>query len=282
MLNQNINNNANNNSSISDASNTCNNASNAKSTKASTKTPKLIIRYLGLCEYAGTFNAMQEFTKNRDADTTDEFWILEHHRVFTQGQAGKSEHIICKSNIPIIQTDRGGQVTYHGPGQLVCYLLVDLKRNNFGIRKLVSGIEQAIIDFLAQYNILGHRIENAPGIYVNNEKICSLGLRIKKGCSYHGLAFNINMDTTPFSYINPCGFKGLQITQLKNEGGPQSVSEAATSLIPFLAKHLEYDMDIAEHKHMPTTNHTTSNPENHNNDKNTMQNSNKALEENLV
>lgn len=200
----------------------------------------LIIKELNLSEYEDIHSLMKEFTTNRTNDTSDEIWFLEHPPVFTLGLAAKSEHILQKTHIPIIQTDRGGQVTYHGPGQLICYFLIDLKRKKFGVKEFVYKIEQAVIDFLTSLKIKAHRIENAPGIYVNNKKICSMGLKIKKSCSYHGISFNVDMDLTPFNYINPCGYKNLQLTQLKDFNINLSLTEVNTLLMPFLAKNLGY------------------------------------------
>lgn len=192
-------------------------------------------------EYSLVFQAMKEFTEKRSAETSDEFWILEHHPVYTQGQAGNAEHILAPVEIPIIQTDRGGQVTYHGPGQLIVYLLVDVQRKGLGVRKFVSSIEQAVIDLLAEYSISAHSKKEAPGVYIEDAKICSLGLRIRKGCSYHGLSFNINMDLTPFDRINPCGFKGLKILQLRDFIPKITVQETQERLLPHLVHHLSYD-----------------------------------------
>lgn len=176
---------------------------------------KVIIRLLKQQSYSTTLKAMQNFTQTRLPDTLDEIWLLEHDSVFTQGQNGKKEHILEQGNIPIIQTDRGGQVTYHGPGQQIIYVLVDLKRKKLTIREFIISLEQAIINLLAQYNIAAIGKRHAPGVYVRNKKICSVGLRIKKGCSYHGLALNVAMNLTPFTQINPCGFKALKMTQLQ-------------------------------------------------------------------
>jgi lipoyl(octanoyl) transferase len=178
--------------------------------------PKIIIRKLGLQPYSETLQSMQKFTLQRAESTDDELWLLEHPPVFTQGQAGKAEHIINPHDIPIIQTDRGGQITYHGPGQLVAYPLLNLNRLNLSIRGLVTALETCIIDLLGQFGIKAHSLPTAPGVYVDVKKICSIGLRVKKGCSFHGIAFNINMDLTPFTYINPCGFRGLTMTQLSD------------------------------------------------------------------
>jgi len=174
----------------------------------------LHVRHLGLADYETTWRAMQAFTDQRDETTADELWVVEHPPVFTQGQAGRAEHVLAPGDIPVIQVDRGGQVTYHGPGQIVIYPLIDIKRLGMGVRELVSGIEQAIIDVLHGYNVEAGLIKGAPGVYVDGVKIASLGLRIRKGRSFHGLAFNIDMDLEPFQRINPCGFEGLEVTQL--------------------------------------------------------------------
>jgi lipoyl(octanoyl) transferase len=174
------------------------------------------LRFLGIQPYEIIWQQMLEFTLNRTHSTKDELWILQHEPVLTLGQAGKQEHILNAHNIPVVKTDRGGQVTYHAPGQLVIYLLIDVRRNKLGIRQLVDLIENAIISVLASYDISGVTRARAPGVYVDDKKIAALGLRIKQGCSYHGLSFNIDMDLTPFTYINPCGFAGLETTQLVN------------------------------------------------------------------
>jgi len=159
---------------------------------------------------------MQAFTEQRDENTEDEIWLLQHPPVFTQGLNGKPEHILSSSTIPVIEIDRGGQVTYHGPGQLIVYCLIDLKRKNFGIRQMVSALEQSVIDFLADLQIKAVARKDAPGVYVDDAKISALGLRVKRGCSYHGLSINIDMDMSPFQQINPCGYEGLVVTQLKD------------------------------------------------------------------
>lgn len=174
----------------------------------------VIIRVLGQEAYQTSWDQMRAFTQSRNEASPDEIWLLEHAPVFTQGQNGKAEHVLNPGNIPIIKTDRGGQVTYHGPGQLMVYVLIDLKRKGFNVRQLVTLLEQSVIDFLANHHIQAIAKQDAPGVYVNNKKICSIGLRIRKGCSYHGIAFNIGMNLEPFNRINPCGFKGLQMTEL--------------------------------------------------------------------
>jgi lipoyl(octanoyl) transferase len=176
----------------------------------------MIIRSLGITEYLPTWEAMKQFTIGRDSDTPDELWLLEHSPVFTQGQAGKKEHILQTTDIPIIQSDRGGQVTYHGPGQLVGYVLMDLQRRKLGIRTLVCELEQIIINLLAQWNITATTQCGAPGVYVNDKKIASVGLRVKNGCTYHGIALNVDMNLAPFQYINPCGYAKLEMTQIQN------------------------------------------------------------------
>lgn len=172
------------------------------------------IRSLGMLDYTTTWHAMQEFTRLRDATTPDEIWLLQHRPVFTQGQAGKAEHLLAPGDIPVVQVDRGGQVTYHGPGQLVAYLLVDLRRKHLGARDLVTRIENSLVKTLAGQGIHAAPRPGAPGVYVNDRKIASLGLRIRHGCSFHGLALNVDMDLEPFLRINPCGYAGLQMTQM--------------------------------------------------------------------
>lgn len=200
----------------------------------------LIIRELGRQPYEPVWHAMQEFTDQRDENTADELWIVEHDPVFTQGQAGKAEHILAPGNIPVIQVDRGGQVTYHGPGQLVIYFLLNIRRLNYGVRQLVNHIENTVIDTLCDYGIDAKARRDAPGVYVNTDKICSLGLRIRKGCSFHGLALNVNMDMEPFSRINPCGLSGIKMIQTKDLNGPDSFSEAADAVIKHFTSSLSY------------------------------------------
>jgi len=172
------------------------------------------VRRLGRADYLPVWHAMQQFTDARTEQTPDELWLVEHPSVFTQGQAGKSEHVLAPGDIPVVQVDRGGQVTYHGPGQIVAYPLVDLRRLRIGVRDLVCRIEEAIIQVRASYGVQGERIAGAPGAYVGGAQIAALGLRVRRGCAFHGLAFNIDMDLEPFGRINPCGFQGLEVTQL--------------------------------------------------------------------
>ncbi|MDH5423394.1 MAG: lipoyl(octanoyl) transferase LipB [Gammaproteobacteria bacterium] len=201
----------------------------------------VLVRQLGLQEYEPVWRKMQEFTAQRDADTEDEIWLLQHPPVFTQGMNGKPEHILNTSNIPVVEIDRGGQVTYHGPGQLVVYCLIDLKRKKFGIRQMVSALEQAVIDFLADKNITALARKDAPGVYVENAKIAALGLRVKRGCSYHGLSLNVDMDLSAFAQINPCGYEGMAVTQLKNLGLQDSFAEVEQQILGKLCQHFDIE-----------------------------------------
>jgi lipoyl(octanoyl) transferase len=176
----------------------------------------IIIRKLGLCDYLDVWEKMRALTMARTKDTQDEIWLLQHHPVFTQGLAGKPEHILNPGDIPVIQTDRGGQVTYHGPGQLIAYPLFDLRRLQFGVRKFVSLLENSVIALLADYKINAQNREDAPGVYVGAKKICSIGLKIRHGCCYHGIALNVDMDLSPFLRINPCGYKQLAMAQISD------------------------------------------------------------------
>ncbi len=197
-----------------------------------------VIRNLGRCDYSETFERMRAFTDARDVSTPDELWLLEHEPVFTQGQAGKPEHLLAPGNIPVVQSDRGGQITYHGPGQLVVYFLLDLQRLGYGIRSLVTRIEQSMIDTLDGYGISAHADPQAPGVYVDRAggqpgraKIGSLGLRVRRGCTYHGLSLNVKMNLEPFSRINPCGYIGQRMTQVADLGGPDDVETVGSELI---------------------------------------------------
>ncbi len=205
-----------------------------------TVTAPLIIKNLGRRDYRSVWSAMQDFTDRRDEISTDELWLVEHPPVFTQGLAGKPEHVLAPEDIPVIQVDRGGQVTYHGPGQIVAYPLIDLRRHGIGVKSLVHGIEQAVIDVLAHYGIQGERKQKAPGVYVNGDKIAALGLKIRKGCSYHGLAFNINMDLAPFQRINPCGFSGLKVIQLCDLNSNCDIPTVQQQLIDSLCQTLHF------------------------------------------
>ena len=202
---------------------------------------KLNVRSFGLCPYSQVWAQMKKFTDERSAETNDELWLVEHPSVFTLGQAGKPEHILNPGDIPIVQSDRGGQVTYHGPGQLVGYLLIDLKRRRLGVRDLVSGIENTLIDFLEQQGITSQARKDAPGVYVGAAKIAALGLRVRKGRSYHGFSLNVDMDLEPFTRINPCGYEGLEVTQLRAQGVKMNVQSASAQLVDHLKHRFGYN-----------------------------------------
>ncbi|AWB69083.1 octanoyltransferase [Saccharobesus litoralis] len=209
-------------------------------------TDNVIIRDLGLRDYEPVWQAMQAFTAERDIDAQDEIWFVEHPSVFTQGQAGKQEHLLMPGDIPVVKVDRGGQVTYHGPGQLVAYVLVNIKRKKMGVRQLVTAIENALVALLKRYDIAAYPKADAPGVYVDEMKIASLGLRIRRGCSFHGLALNVNMDLSPFQRINPCGYQGLQMTQCADLGGPQTVEQTKIELLDELKAVLSYQAHSIE------------------------------------
>jgi len=194
----------------------------------------LIIRQLSTANYSEVWHAMQNFTDNRDDNTCDELWLVEHPPVFTQGQAGKEEHLLTPGDIEVVKVDRGGQVTYHGPGQQVIYFMINLRRRKIGIRKLVTLIENSIVAALKDYGINAYPKPDAPGVYVDEKKVASLGLRVRKGCSFHGLALNVNMDLSPFLRINPCGYAGLEMVQTCDLKGPTDVESAGNALV----KHL--------------------------------------------
>ena len=208
-----------------------------KSSSDSVQTGPLL-KWLGRVSYDATFQAMQTFTMQRDESTGDEIWFLEHDPVFTLGMNGKPEHVLNAGDIPVIQVDRGGQVTYHGPGQLVIYPLLDLRRYKLGVRDLVMALENAVINTVASWGIDAAARRDAPGVYVQGEKLASVGLRIRRGCSYHGLAFNVNMDLAPFSRINPCGYQNLQVTDLAGLGVDTSTQAVARLLAPKLCETL--------------------------------------------
>ncbi|AQZ94909.1 lipoyl(octanoyl) transferase LipB [Halopseudomonas phragmitis] len=203
--------------------------------------PELIVRDLGLVDYLPTLEAMRKLTAERDQQTVDEIWLLQHPKVFTQGQAGKAEHVLAPGDIPVIQVERGGQVTYHGPGQLVGYLMLDLRRLGLGVRELVTAMEQSLVDVLAGYGIQAAPRPDAPGVYVDGAKIASLGLRVRRGCSFHGLALNVDMDMEPFARINPCGYSGLRMTQMSELlGRSVAIDEVALRLEQALRRRLGY------------------------------------------
>ena len=197
----------------------------------------MIIRHLGLVPYEPTWRAMQEFTTIRDASTPDELWLVQHPPVYTLGQAGKPEHLLQTTDIPLVKIDRGGQITYHGPGQVVAYLLIDLHRRHLKVREMVNLLEQSIIDCIADFGLDARRQEGAPGVYIDGAKIAALGLRVKNGCSYHGLSLNVDMDLTPFTWINPCGYSGLKTIQLKDFGVTEDPDEVAERLLGHLQHH---------------------------------------------
>lgn len=200
-----------------------------------------LVKHLGLVEYEPTWRAMQRFTDERTPATPDEVWFLEHPPVFTLGMNSKREHLLAPGDIPVVQIDRGGQVTYHGPGQLVVYPLIDLRRAKLGIRDLVTALERAVIDYVATFGVTAECRRNAPGVYVDGRKIASVGIRVRRGASYHGLAMNVGNDLEPFGRINPCGYAGLEMTRTSELGGPDSVATVISRFQPFLLQSLGYE-----------------------------------------
>lgn len=199
---------------------------------------QVIVKNLGRVAYLPTWEAMQVFTARRNAETPDEIWLVEHAPVYTVGLNGKPEHLLQPTDIPVIKIDRGGQITYHGPGQVVAYLLVDLKRRGYGVRELVSRMERAVVALLAEYGVTAESRRDAPGVYVNGAKIAALGLRIKRGCSYHGLSLNVDMDLSPFLAINPCGYPGMAVTQTTSLGITDGMQTLAEKLVHGLLREL--------------------------------------------
>jgi len=204
-------------------------------------TPRLIVRDLGRQPYGPVWQAMRSFVHERSKEAHGEIWLVEHDPVFTLGSNAKEEHLLAPGEIPVVQVERGGQVTYHGPGQLVVYPLIYLSATGLGVRDLVTALEQSVVDTLADYSISAYPRKDAPGVYVDQRKIASVGLRIRRNWSFHGLAFNINMDLTPFSLINPCGFAGLEVTNASTLHGPRSLRESRDVFVPHLLQHLRYD-----------------------------------------
>ncbi|MBD9370671.1 lipoyl(octanoyl) transferase LipB [Xanthomonas sp. XNM01] len=204
-----------------------------------------VVRDLGRQPYAPVWRAMQRFTDARDEATADELWVVEHEPVFTLGQAGKPEHVLAPGEIPVLHVDRGGQVTYHGPGQLVVYPLLDLRRLKIGVREYVCRIEQAIIDTLDEWNIVAERQDGAPGVYVAGAKVAALGIRVRRGCTFHGLSFNVGMDLEPFHRINPCGYQGLRVTSVLDLGGPSGMDAVKPVLLSQLARQFGLDLQPA-------------------------------------
>ncbi|WP_281284880.1 lipoyl(octanoyl) transferase LipB [Litorilituus lipolyticus] len=199
----------------------------------------IIVRELACMDYSLVWQAMQDFTNERDESTCDELWLVEHPPVFTQGQAGKEEHLLVPGDIPVVKADRGGQITYHGPGQQVIYFMINLRRRKIGVRQLVTLIENSIVQALGDYNIVAYAKPDAPGVYIDEKKVASLGLRVRKGCSFHGLALNVNMDLSPFLRINPCGYAGLEMIQTADVNGPTDTASAAKALVKHLTTLLE-------------------------------------------
>lgn len=212
----------------------------------------LIVRQLGIQPWAPISLAMHQFTDQRNDETPDEIWLVEHLPVFTQGQAGKSEHLLMPGDIPVMQSDRGGQVTYHGPGQQVMYVMVNLKRRKVGVRQLVTALEQTVVETLAHFSVSASARPDAPGVYVAGKKICSLGLRIRHGCSFHGLALNVDMDLTPFMRINPCGYAGMEMTQLSALTAGVNPDDLRSRLIENFARQLAIpDVSWSESPQLP-------------------------------
>jgi len=205
----------------------------------------VITRYLGQEDYSVTWQAMRKFTDSRTDDTEDELWVCEHTPVYTLGQAGKREHILNAADIPVVQSDRGGQVTYHGPGQLLVYTLFNLKRAGFGIREMVVRLENSVISLLADYDIQAQSRRDAPGVYVKNEKIAALGLRVRRGCTYHGIALNIAPDLSPFLGINPCGYQGMSVTSLQTLGVAIDNDQIAARFVQLIDTHLQSSSSVA-------------------------------------
>jgi len=214
--------------------------------RAHANVPRPVIRRLGLVDYEPTWRAMQRFTDERGPQTPDEIWFLEHPPVFTLGMNASAAHVLAPGDIPVVQIDRGGQVTYHGPGQLVVYPLIDLRRAGLGIRDLVTALERSIIDLAADYGVTAEARRSAPGVYVDGRKLASVGIRVRRGASYHGLAVNVSLDLEPFGRINPCGYEGLQMTRFADLAGPGSVGAAADALEPHLLRALGFAWSLSD------------------------------------
>lgn len=224
--------------------------------EVNTLADSLVIRQLDIMDYSQVWHAMKDFTDNRDESVADELWLVEHPPVFTQGQAGKAEHLLVPGDIEVVKVDRGGQVTYHGPGQQVIYFMINLRRKKIGVRQLVTLIENSIVSALADYNIAAYAKADAPGVYVDEKKVASLGLRVRKGCSFHGLAINVNMDLSPFLRINPCGYAGLEMVQTADLQGPQDTASASNALVKHLITLLEAT-DVSYQTGLPNENNTS-------------------------
>ena len=208
--------------------------------------PPLIVRHLGEQPWETISEAMHRFTDSRTANSADEIWLVEHPAVFTQGQAGKAEHLLAPGDIPVRQSDRGGQVTYHGPGQQIMYVLMDIRRRKIGVRELVTALENTVIATLAEEGLQAYARADAPGVYIAEQKICSLGLRIRHGCSFHGLALNVNMDLSPFTRINPCGYADLTMTQLKDQGSQRQMVQVAQDLVKHFTHYAQCQQVVSD------------------------------------
>ena len=208
--------------------------------------PMLEVKSLGLQPYAQTWQAMQDYTNGRNTTSPDQLWLLQHPPVFTLGQAGKPEHLLNPGEIPVVKSDRGGQVTYHGPGQLIAYLLLDLRRARLGVRSLVTRLEESVIALLAKRGVTASARRDAPGVYIETSKVASLGLRVRRGCSYHGLSLNVDMDLEPFSRINPCGYPGLSVTQLADQCNDRDLPTVGRELAHHLAERLGYTLSFTD------------------------------------
>lgn len=215
----------------------------------------LVIRQLNTMDYSQVWHAMKDFTDSRDDRVADELWLVEHPPVFTQGQAGKAEHLLVPGDIEVVKVDRGGQVTYHGPGQQVIYFMINLRRKKIGVRQLVTLIENSIVSALADYNVAAYPKADAPGVYVDEKKVASLGLRVRKGCSFHGLAINVNMDLSPFLRINPCGYAGLEMVQTADLQGPQDTASASAALVKHIITLFEAT-DVSYQTGLPNESNT--------------------------
>jgi lipoyl(octanoyl) transferase len=218
----------------------------ARASRGKPLVPAPVIRHLGRAHYESTWHAMQKFTAERDAASADEIWFLEHAPIFTLGMNASRAHLVSPGDIPVLQIDRGGEVTYHGPGQLVVYPLIDLKRAALGVRDLVSALEASVVNYVAALGIAAQCRRDAPGVYVGQRKLASLGIRIRRGASYHGLALNVDMDLEPFARIHPCGFTGLQMTQLADLDGPSAIEVVAQDFAPHLLRALFANVEVAK------------------------------------
>ncbi len=208
----------------------------------------VIVRHLGLCEYTGIYEKMQAFNQNRDSHSADEIWLLQHQPVYTLGLNGKAEHVLDARGIPVVNTDRGGQVTYHGPGQLIAYILFDMRRSQLGVRQTVTALEQSVIELLAMESIIAYAKKDAPGVYVDEHKIAALGLRVKRGACYHGISINVDMDLSPFEHINPCGYPDLRVTSMRQLGLGYNIEQFTQLYLPILCQQFAINQIIETHE----------------------------------